>query len=161
LRYQCSKLTMAESPRPQWRRAPAPIGVQTASTTLFVSIGATRPITSLLPSPMARHAPRVLTCLLGLARWDPRHASFKLDRLSQRGIVCCWHGRDVAVSLWFVTPRHGALGLLLHNKTKEVSDLLVGLPFAWCFRLGELVQKRDSSCNILARLGKRGVVPLP
>jgi hypothetical protein len=37
--------------------------------------------------------------------------------------------------------RHGALGLLLHNKTEKVLNFLVGLPLAWSFCLVELVQK--------------------
>jgi hypothetical protein len=53
-----------------------------------------------------------------------------------------------------MTPGHGALGLLLHNKTKDVFDLLVGLPFACCFHLRELVQKCRSRCDVFARPGE-------
>lgn len=110
------------------------------------------------PRPVARRAPRTSTWILESARWDPCNASFELERSPRRGIVCHWRRCGIAVGLWFMTLGHGALGLLLHNKIEEVPDLLVGLPFAWCFHLRELVQKYRGSCDVFAR--PRGNVAL-
>lgn len=117
---------------------------------MFVPTGLTRPITSLLPNSVAKRAPCASTWLFGPARWDLCHASFEIERTPRRGIVCRWRGRGVAIGLWFTTSGHGALGLLLHNMTEEVPALLVGLLFAWCSRLGELIQKCRSSSDVLA-----------
>jgi hypothetical protein len=71
----------------------------------------------------------------------PVRAFFEPEGSSWRGIICRWRRHGVSVSLWFTMLRHGALGLLLHNKTEKVLNFLVGLPLAWSFCLVELVQK--------------------
>jgi hypothetical protein len=59
-----------------------------------------------------RRAPRTSTLLLASAKCDLGHAFFEFRVLKRHGIVSCRCRGCAPVSFWFMTSRHGTLGLL-------------------------------------------------
>lgn len=121
--------------------------VQTASVVVFVPTGVTP--TYHIPPPQSHDQARRPSF------WGQRGGTHATLPSSSRGR----HDVDtfavgVAVGLCLAMPKHGTLDLLLHSKAEVVFNLLVGLTLTWCFRLGELVQKRGSSNDVMVRPGK-------